>query len=121
MKSNWIQKLKPLMRILFLWNIVFAILVWAPFSLRAQGPMGNLSLSTHSAVQDERITDIAKKLEDQSTQITKMQTDLNELQRDVYMWKGAVVGFGAFVSFLEVLQALGALGKEKTRRAQSLS
>jgi len=112
-----IQKLKLLTRIAIIWSGLFVI-VWTPSLIFAQGNLS--SLSTHSAVQDERITDIYKKVDDQATQIIKMQGELTELQRDVYMWKGAVVGFGAFVSFLEVLQALGALGREKYKK-QSLS
>jgi hypothetical protein len=68
-------------------------------AVHAQMPTTGGSVASQE-IQDLRLKNLEDTVHVNSGRITDMEHDL-------YMWKGAVVGFGGLISLLEMIQALG--------------
>lgn len=63
-------------------------------------------------VQDYKISTLQETATNNSRRIT-------DLEHDVWVWKGAVMGFGALITFMELLQMLGVVRYPQRERSAS--
>ena len=61
----------------------------------------------HTAWQDARMDELEREIDESNVKINGNATRIEDLQRDVWIWKGAVLGIGGLITILELLQALG--------------
>ena len=66
--------------------------------------------SAIQAAQDVHIVDIQK-------QVEAHEVKINQLEHDVWLWKGVVMALGSIISLLELLQALGLIRTGLSSRA----
>lgn len=101
-------------------SIKMAVLVTAMFmaglsTLVPQAQVREISNSEYTQIQlveqntkqDMHIEEITKKQTQVDEHMRYIDQRIDDVQHDVTLWKGAVLGIGSLIGVLEILQALG--------------
>lgn len=85
---------------------------------RAQNRDGPYSSETRQARGEVQIEELNDHLRASDIRIQSEAAKIEDLQKDVNIWKGAVLGFGSIVTILELLQVVGISAKSPITRSR---
>ena len=92
------SRIRTKLVIVAVWLVASFLAMATSYPVQASQPASRIEVQ--QAVQDEKILVLQKTVEEDSIRI-------GQLEHDIWIWRGIVLGFGTIISLLELLQALG--------------